>query len=698
MTLTPRALASGLMAAFLLSAPGHAQKTPVYQSGRLTPGDLTKSITNGMVGTVGTLTGDTLGFGVNPFAVYDRGGIGLTLHNAQTSGPYSGIELGHDSVNGTGTLRMRSYNGAPDNTLTISAKDIIFDVDGTPISIGPLLSGLPTSVVVDFRVLGGIGNGIADNTDAFRDAMSYTTSPTIYFPSGTYRIDCGTYTALSAVSLYGDGAGRSILKLAPGCTQPAHLLEYLASNNVVNGPSIRGLTIDLNDAATSGSPNTPIIYFEDVSNWVVDGSSVINAAGNSLLVFGTATSGNTMKNYRLTNNRLHRTNPEPDVVNYCFGTSNAGGLGTVTGGIADKNICENTSMQVVGYYNKVTGNDISGFNFGTGIFEVQNVSGFNTYEGNIIHDSGTTVDVNGTPSGGFDADGTGSVYRGNICRNLGGWCIQAFGTGNMIDGNISENVNLGSQSPDAAANDRTRAPWQVASNTGPDPDLLATDNTFQNNIDLGGSFQTYCYNERDVAGTGSGMKLRNNRCAPQYEQKYRITYGNTTSDWEVIAVRNAAVSASLEWLNIDKSYNAFKLGCSTVAPATGAVAQIVFGQGDPNVWRTTPGDYFTAGSWQRSDTGTSHTFGSETASAITLGEMSVPIGSAMSFTAEINSLEIGFRKAVKYSGVAGIGLGSTVNFDGSGRFVANTDPVRHIKFEFAGANTSTGYCTLWGRI
>ena len=82
-----RNLAAALVAALLLAVPAFAQtKQPMYQSGRMVHGDLAKSVTAGVVETVGDLSGDALGIGANPFSVYDRKGLGLCFRSGAAHG------------------------------------------------------------------------------------------------------------------------------------------------------------------------------------------------------------------------------------------------------------------------------------------------------------------------------------------------------------------------------------------------------------------------------------------------------------------------------------------------------------------------------------------------------------------------------------------------------------------------------------
>lgn len=147
-------LRAACMAAALACTPVlvYAQKTPVFQSGTIIPGDLVKGTTQGLISDVGGLAGDALGYGVNPFSIYDRGGDGLVINSATTSGAYQSLSLGHDS-DGNALLSVQSHNGATDKLLNC-------DING---SVNPCfgISPLDSVLLPDRTVLGNISGSTA---------------------------------------------------------------------------------------------------------------------------------------------------------------------------------------------------------------------------------------------------------------------------------------------------------------------------------------------------------------------------------------------------------------------------------------------------------------------------------------------------------------------------------------------------------
>lgn len=107
----------GVAALALLLAPAlaYGQGAPVYQSGSITPGHLSKFWNSGLIGDVGGIYGDANGNGVAPFAVKDNNGPGVCSNTAATGGQYNALCFGHDS-SGNGLITLDSYGGLTNKT------------------------------------------------------------------------------------------------------------------------------------------------------------------------------------------------------------------------------------------------------------------------------------------------------------------------------------------------------------------------------------------------------------------------------------------------------------------------------------------------------------------------------------------------------------------------------------------------------
>jgi len=98
--LTPRLLAAFWAALLILALPAlaRAQGTPAYQSGLLSkPGNLSKMTRNGQYQDAGGILGDAKGLGVNPFAITDKGDIGICSSTASSAQANWALCLGHDT-------------------------------------------------------------------------------------------------------------------------------------------------------------------------------------------------------------------------------------------------------------------------------------------------------------------------------------------------------------------------------------------------------------------------------------------------------------------------------------------------------------------------------------------------------------------------------------------------------------------------
>ena len=156
-----RALAA--LALALAPSLAFAQGAPVFQSGLVTPGHVTKSAGNGLQMDAVGLTGDVNGRGVSPFSIADSLGLGLCTHTAATGGQHYEFCLGHDS-SGNALLSATANGGATE-------KSIYFSKNGT-------LYEIP------FTGAGG-GNVVGPNSSTPRNAPCWNNS------SGSLLQDCG---------------------------------------------------------------------------------------------------------------------------------------------------------------------------------------------------------------------------------------------------------------------------------------------------------------------------------------------------------------------------------------------------------------------------------------------------------------------------------------------------------------------------
>ena len=291
----------------------------------------------------------------------------------------------------------------------------------------------PPNALSAVTQFGAEPGGIADNAAAFAAIFADTNSDAIYFPPGTYRLSCGHYyNAASAISLYGAGQRHTTIKFDTGClfsgNKPSNPGTSPFTWRGKSGVQLRGLTIDLSVPIVASGTQFPILFDaeagETVAGIILDHVSVINGTAPTLLVAVVA-HGGTLRNPAITNSLFSlATAARSQNQSITLYTYNA--YGTITGAVIANNVSVNTGIGIDGSNGVVSGNDISRFEYGTGIFTAYNIGVSvvsdhdNTIADNIIHDSPAGLDVDKTPAGGMENSCVHCMIRGNIAHHLGG--------------------------------------------------------------------------------------------------------------------------------------------------------------------------------------------------------------------------------------------------------------------------------------
>ncbi len=362
--------------------------------------------------------------------------------------------------------------------------------DGSNARLPEARTNLGAWPTVDAKAdLGCKGDGTTDDTACITAAVARTGSPNIYFGPGTYLLNCGTYTFAGTPTMIGAGRKETTLKLQPGCTLPAN--TFVSANK--SGGGWKDLTIDVNNAVSGSGASKVLLTYTCQNDTTIDGLGIVNMTGNSIGIMLQAV-GCISKNWRVQNNYFHLTTPTGATQNLAFAMAGLTPPDDFQNIVFDSNIVVNTAVQVNGSNLHVTNNDISGWGFGTAIYQVQRTSKYHVITGNILRDSMTVLDVNATPPSGVELDGEHSIFANNQCHNLGGTCLTLFGSYNLIEGNTSQNVGL--VVPQTIQNWGAYQVVDAAGPTWPNTPIPPTDNVIQNNTDLGGAAQLYSYYER----------------------------------------------------------------------------------------------------------------------------------------------------------------------------------------------------------
>jgi Ca2+-binding RTX toxin-like protein len=282
--------------------------------------------------------------------------------------------------------------------------------------------------IFDIRSYGAKGDGITDDTGAIQkaiDAASAAGGGKVYVPTGTWVVSdsdaSGNALALkSNVTLTGDGAGDSILKLADGAGAGTTSLLGVVAGSTVRDAGVSNLGLDGNQSNASG----------EISGWSQSGASSI---GN-LLLDGVTASDFSGRGFDLTGSAVNLTVRNSTASgNTLDGFGIGGSLPALT--FQDNRALDNgasgINVALGGVALSLTDNIASG-NAGDGIY-VHDESGidtgfFSVIGGDVSDNAGDGVRVRGIEYGG--------VYRMDIHGN-GGSGVNLQGTTHI---EVSDNV------------------------------------------------------------------------------------------------------------------------------------------------------------------------------------------------------------------------------------------------------------------
>lgn len=153
-----------------------------------------------------------------------------------------------------------------------------------------------TTLEVNVKDYGAIGDGVVDDTSAFQvaiNAVKQKGGGTVFVPTGTYSLK--PIFLKGNVHLRGENRDKSILKLADDADD-----DYTRLITTANNTSIQSLTIDGNyQAHPDGIEHMHCIFVYDHENVLIKNNVIINAVGDGISVSG---SSKTSKNIIITNN------------------------------------------------------------------------------------------------------------------------------------------------------------------------------------------------------------------------------------------------------------------------------------------------------------------------------------------------------------------------------------------------------------
>jgi len=283
-------------------------------------------------------------------------------------------------------------------------------------------------------------NSASANNTALNNIAALTTNPTVFINPGNYQLPCNTqHDMKSAISLIGMVQYTVKFQLPAGCalSQP-YLFQWFSRSGVVSD-----ITIDLN------TPRKPrgdvhivqfLAYAGDINGARVNHVSIINGGPNNYLITYAATGGHKFYNLQITNNYLTLAAPNTTGDSCVTGVGDLK-TGTIVSPVITGNTCKNTAMGLAGLNPIIAGNDISGFNSGTGVsFNGLSAHCYGaTITDNKFHDTSSTLDSGGTSPGGLEMSCPGSVISNNRAYNLGGAGFVNFADDAIYKGNFAYN-------------------------------------------------------------------------------------------------------------------------------------------------------------------------------------------------------------------------------------------------------------------
>lgn len=554
------------------------------------------------------------------------------------------------------------------------------------------------SLVSDF---GAVGNGVTYDDAALTAAFAKPNSPTIRVPAGVYRLPCGVYyTASSSVSFIGEGKGKSVFKFDAGCTVTNDIFAWDARSDVM----IRDITIDVNTPAVPSVPHNVVVvyaYSGSVNSFVLHNTEILNAVDKFFMVGVAAAGGNTLSNFVASDNLITAT--AGLLQNQCIGMTTVNGSGNIDGFQVINNRCVGSGIQIDGKNGVVSGNDISAFKFGTGIFLAFDnpivsppTCSSVVVSNNVIHDSTTGVDSNNTAFGGIENSCVKSTLANNIIHSLGGAGIFNFASDTLITGNVIWDTGKNGSGGAGGVSDQSGIVVSYSAPLGAPYDAANVTVVGNKVWDPGTGWPKY---GMYTFQPGTPVVSRSNDFRGSVQAIFSAT-GDISSDDGYIATRDALVglgTSSLAWSSLDtKSYKNWSLQCRQLTPLNLGKIGVQFGRGATPTWLTAA-SYGNTQIYNDGTTTASVSSGADAAIWVGASNYDNTQGFPALFTMNFGDLGYiaGYRLS-NYSGsygAAGIGL---VNTTGNGTWAGDSNPVDAIRV-ISDNGDFYGSCTLLGR-
>lgn len=607
----------GLLLAFLLALPvlAHAQSTPTFQSGGALPNAVVKMISPGRLGSAGDLNGDSLGRGVNPFAITDNLALGLCSKTA--AGARNELCIGHDA-NGDGIISLDSYATYPNKSLKFRVNGVT-----TPFASGIGMNADASNVVLP---------------DASRNmGLSYTVKPgqsiqaaltaakangggRVFVQKGTYPISTGLLIS-----------SNTHLECEAGAVIQA-TFSYAAGSNIA---SLNNQTVIINENFAAQTKTDSNMSVENCSFSSNNNNSVsFRQATDVRIMRNVQTGGGSLAKLMGVDNALVAFNRANDIPGTCYdsfeaptrirflhnycsivnlgpGQQNDGILatgtnvfGSFTGSISGTTL----TVSAMTSGSVLIGDVLSGAGIAGGTTITAFVSG--TYGGvgsYTVNNSQTVASeaMTGQSAGmAYDIEILGNTILGDLTGGAGIWVngLGAAGSGashvrvtdNYIDASTATVcIRVSGAGRGAKVSGNTcYAPIYIAISEQPDSGGSPTGTLISNNTVFAANMGTA---SPFGSGSGTGTQFSNNYADGTFGQLLYSVAGATNP---VIAGRIATLSASnsatLDLTGIS-AFRELVLRCTGFVPATlNDTLNFRYGTGDPSSFITSNSYEYTS--------------------------------------------------------------------------------------------------------
>jgi hypothetical protein len=279
--------------------------------------------------------------------------------------------------------------------------------------------------VVDVKTFGAVGDGVANDTEAFNAALASLAKAgggKCLVPKGTYVISATTNPAITShvssnVHLVGEGRGVSILKIAG---VPAGNFLFCSGDNW----SVEDLTIDMQDYFLKQAGFVAIVA--SGTNWRIANCAIIKIGRRGINVNGGA-------NGYIDGNLIAKTAASSLDNSAIISVVDGKGHFPINIHIID-NVCVNSAIYFKdGKDSVIARNRVSGSRSGTGI-----ITGVHSDNISVINNTcsgGRGRDETGTYVSGFELWAPNSVIANNTSYDNDGAGIAVGGNNSIVIGN-----------------------------------------------------------------------------------------------------------------------------------------------------------------------------------------------------------------------------------------------------------------------